>query len=87
MPRKTFTKIKLRQDVLHKYGYHNVVHMNAQKRQLALLKSMLSEGVTPVMRRLVVLRTFNKNKNPRFARKLDADIKWIQKNMYENVYA
>jgi hypothetical protein len=47
-------------------------------RRAAIGKATKAESASSIIKRLVLLRTFNKNKNPGFAAKLDRDIKWLQ---------
>ena len=66
---------KLKEGVLRKYGYH--LNESFDKRKKALLNAMKHEGDLAVQKRVVVLRTYNKNE-PRLFKKLDRDVKFIQ---------
>ena len=72
---------KLKEDYLSKYGYS--LSKNAIKREASLRKAMKNEGDLEVLRRVVVLRTYMKNEPSKF-RKLDKDVKYIQKLRKEN---
>jgi len=72
---------KLKEGLLEKYGYKLL--KNAQTRERALEKAIRGEGSLLVLRRVVVLRTYQKN-NPSMFRKLDKDVKYIQKVREKN---
>lgn len=74
--------VKLEPDRLRKYGYTDIVHTPERARRVALGVAILSEQPASIYKRLVVLRTFNKNKNPELARRLGRDIKWLHRVIY-----
>jgi hypothetical protein len=66
---------KLKEGMLTEYGYK--LANNAEKRKTSLKKAIKNEGSLPVLRRVVVLRTYDKN-DPKLFSKLDKDVKFIQ---------
>jgi len=66
---------KLKEGLLEKYGYK--LSKSFEKRKVALRKAMKNEGNVPVLRRVVVLRTYNKNE-PKLFKKLNRDVEFIQ---------
>jgi len=72
---------KLKEGLLEKYGYK--MANSKEKREKALSKAMEVEGELPVLRRVVVLRTYLKNEPLKF-KKLDKDVKYIQKGLSDN---
>ena len=77
--RKTIIPVKLTKGNLGKYGYRDILTLSSTKRRDALAKAVDVEGYLPVLRRLVVIRTFNKNREHLF-KLYDGDIKWLQKH-------
>jgi len=67
---------KLKKGYLSNFGY--AIKESNSKRQLAILKAVRKEGSLPVLKRLVVLRTYGKNEPKRF-RIFDKDVKYVQK--------
>ena len=71
--RKVLPKLKKRE--LSKYGYD--LNKNINNRKTSLKKSVKNYGSLPVLRKLVVLRTYSKNE-PKYYKKYDHDVKFIQ---------
>lgn len=71
---------KLKKGGLGKYGYSNVKNLAAGVRRKALEKGIKKEGYAPIVRRLNVIRTYNKN-NLQLFKIFDSDMKWIQRHM------
>ena len=72
---------KLKEGYLGKYGYR--LANNDTKRKASLHEAMKNEGDLEVLRRVVVLRTYMKNEPLKF-KKLDKDVKYIQKIREKN---
>lgn len=66
---------KLKKGELTFYGYD--LSDSFEKRKVALKKSTKRYGSLPVLRKLVVLRTYNKNQ-PKYYKKYDRDVKFVQ---------
>jgi hypothetical protein len=64
---------------LGKYGYRQITSLSAAKRRDALAKAASDEGYLPIYRKIVLLRTFNKNREHLF-KLYDSDVKWMKKN-------
>jgi len=64
--------------LMTQFGYN--LEENATKRQNALKKAIKKYGSLKILKRIVYLRTLRKaNKNSLNYRKLDSDVKFIQK--------
>jgi len=84
--------IKVKKGTLTKYGYH--VKLGQAVRRKALDKAIRGHarrkkmGYAPVSlslsRKLVLLGTWNKRKNPEITRRTWADAKWLKKKYYYN---
>jgi hypothetical protein len=70
---------KLTPGKLGKYGYHHIKRLPANERRGALTRAVKAEGYAPIIRRLNVIRTYNKN-DPIFTI-YDSDLKWMQRNL------
>lgn len=75
---------KLTPGKLGKYGYHHVKEKSAGARRFALTQAVKHEGYAPIIRRLNVIRTYNKN-DPVFDL-YNSDIKWMQRHL-KSMYA
>ena len=76
---KTIIPVKLKKGELGKYGYRNIKELSPRKRHAALKKAVEYDGYLPILRRLVVIRTFNKNREHLYEI-YNEDVKWLQKN-------
>lgn len=72
---------KLTPGKLGKFGYSNVKKTSAKERRKALERAVKSDGYAPIIRRLNVIRTYNKNA-PIFEI-YDSDLKWMQRHLYD----
>ncbi len=72
---------KPRPGVLTSYNPYGKKYGSLTKvqRQNVLTRAMQATTPVTMLKRLVLLRNFARNKNPKFAAKLTADITWIQK--------
>ena len=77
--RKTIIPVILKKGELGKYGYRNITSLPSSKRHKALRRAVKSDGYLPILRRLVVIRTFNKNREHLYEI-YDDDVKWLQRN-------
>ena len=66
---------KLKPGLLSQYGYH--LNKPIVTRDRAIKKAINDEGSLPVLKHLVVLRTYGKH-NPPLFKKLDRDVKYVQ---------
>lgn len=67
---------------LGKYGYHNIKSLSSSERRLALLKAVKHESYPVIVRRLNLIRNYNKNNAP-INKIMSSDIKWLQKEIGE----
>ncbi len=70
---------KLTPGKLGKYGYHDVKHKSAASRRVALTNATKEEGYAPIIRRLNVIRTYNKNSE--LFDLYNSDLKWMQRHL------
>lgn len=70
----------LEKGVLEHYGYQSVDNLTLQQRRKAL--SMAVKDIPPLslFRKLVILGTLNKNKNPKMSKTFRADADWVKEN-------
>ena len=66
---------KLKHGFLTQYGYH--LSKPIVTRNCAIKKAINDEGSLPVLKHLVVLRTYDKH-NPPLFKKLNRDVKYVQ---------
>jgi hypothetical protein len=71
--------VKLRPGILGSFGYSHIDQTPTTKRHDALVRAARAEGPLPIYRRLVVLRTYNKNKRTEFAKRLRSDVRWYER--------
>lgn len=69
---------KLRKGELSKFGYSSSA--SAGERHKALTKAVKAYGSTSTFRKVNVLATLNKNRNPVLAKKFKSDANWIREN-------
>lgn len=79
---KTIIPVKLKKGELTKYGYH--ITGLQKKRRMALDMAIAEYSPISVLRKIVILRTFNKN-NPKKFEKLDNDVKYIQRTYFKGM--
>ncbi len=70
---------KLKPGRLSQYGYSDVKETSAARRRAALTRAVKKEGYAPIVKRLNVIRTYNKN-SPLFSL-YDGDLKWVQQHL------
>lgn len=66
--------------LLGDYGYE--LKISHEKRVKAIKKSIKKNGALKILRYLNAIRTLNKS-NDKYYKKLDRDVKWIQKNYFD----
>ena len=69
---------KLRKGELSKFGYSS--SKVASERHKALSKAVKEYGYLSTFRKVNVLSTLNKNRNPVLAKKFKSDANWIREN-------
>jgi hypothetical protein len=69
-------KISLKKGALTKFGYH--IDLPANQRHEALARSVRKNGYATTLKRVVLLRTYNKSRSY-LRKKVDSDIKWLQR--------
>ena len=82
--KKTIINVKLKKGELTKYGYKNVKSLSKTKRRKALNKAVKKYGHGKVIRKLSILRTYNKNKNPKLSKKFRNNMVYVQKKKKRN---
>jgi hypothetical protein len=73
---------KLKHGLLSKYGYH--LNENSTKRQSAIRKAMNDEGILPIYRRLVVLKSYHKNEPGITYNRIKSDVKYAKEIFDKN---
>ena len=68
---------KIKRGELSKHGY--AMHISASKRREALKKAVDEDGAPTVYRRLLLLRLWNREQNPKLAKIADDDAMWVGK--------
>jgi hypothetical protein len=76
---KKFPRIELKRGELGKHGYKDVKNLTIKKRHEALDKAIDDYGAQTVLKKLGLIKTYNKNKNPIFITKLRDNMKWTRK--------
>lgn len=70
----------LEKGVLQKYGYDRIDTLNVQQRHSALSRAVKHIPPLSLYRKLVILGTLNKNKDPELAKKFRKDADWVKQN-------
>ena len=70
--------LKLKKGQLIKHGYVNVKKLTLAERKKAIDKAVKEYGRLTVIRKLNILRTLHKNKNPKLSKKHGVDMKYVQ---------
>ena len=68
-------KASLEEEELTKHGYS--MSAKVRSRHIALGKAVREDGPTTVFRRLLLLRLWNRDRNPKLARIADQDAQWV----------
>lgn len=66
---------KLKRGELTKHGYS--MSATAESRHRALAKAVKEDGPAAIYRRLLLLRLWNRTKNPKLAEIADSDATWV----------
>lgn len=69
---------RLEKGTLGKYGYENIKQMSKKERKASLKKAVESMKPLSVRRKLIALRTLNKNIDPKIAKIYDEDQKFVK---------
>lgn len=77
--RGTKIPVVLEKGDLKKYGYSNVNSLTLSERHSALRKAAKNIPHLSLYRKVNILSTLNKNKNPTLARKFRSDAEWVKK--------
>jgi len=71
----------MEKNILKKFGYNNVKNMSARSRHIALKKAYENMGNSlSLFRRLNIVSTMNRNKDPTLAKIFKDDANWVRKN-------
>lgn len=70
-------KASLEEEELTKHGYS--MSAKVRSRHIALGKAVREDGPTTVYRRLLLLRLWNRDRNPKLAGIADEDAQWVGK--------
>jgi hypothetical protein len=73
---------KLKHGLLSKHGYS--LNENSIKRQSAIRKAMNNEGILPIYRRLVVLKSYRKNEPGIIYNRISSDVKYSKEIFDKN---
>jgi predicted DNA-binding WGR domain protein len=74
-----FPKISLKKGELGKYGYKDIKTLSVKKRHMALDKAIKEYGAQKILKKLGLIKTFQKNKNPKVSNLLMDNMKWSRK--------
>ena len=69
---------KMDEGLLKKFKYTDIKYLNKTWRKIFLRHAIEKLGVNKVYRRLILLRTLNKNKDREMAKILNEDIEWLK---------
>ena len=82
-PKKTFKKIVLKKGELGKHGYKNIKSLKLKDRRKSLNNATNEYGAPKILKKINLLKTFQKNKNPQVASIYGNNMKWLRKK-YDN---
>jgi uncharacterized protein DUF5771 len=68
---------KLTRGGLRKFGYDT--HSKSSERHIALLKAINKDGYATIVRRVNAIHVLTKNTNPKLSKKLESDLKFVEK--------
>ena len=77
--KKTIINVKLKKGQLMKHGYKNVKSMKRNNRRKALNKALKEYGAPKIIKKLSILATYRKKKDPKLAKKFRNDMKYSRK--------
>ena len=63
---------------LSQFGYSNIKKLSKKERQSSLKRAVKEMKPLSVRRKLIALRTLNKNTNPQMAKMYDTDQKFVK---------
>jgi hypothetical protein len=69
---------RLEKGTLGKFGYEDIKHMSKKERRESLKKAVQGMKPLSVRRKLIALRTLNKNVDPKLSNIYDEDQKYVQ---------
>ena len=78
-PKTPFPKISLKKGELGKHGYKDIKTLSVKKRHVALDKAIKEYGAQKVLKKLGLIKTYQKNKNPKVSNLLMDNMKWSRK--------
>lgn len=76
---KSFKKIVLKKGELGKYGYKDVKSLKIKQRRKSLNNATNEYGAPKILKKIGLLKTFQKNKNPQVASIYGNNMKWLRK--------
>ena len=68
----------LEKGTLSQFGYHDIKKLSKKERQSSLKRAVKEMKPLSVRRKLIALRTLNKNTNPEMAKMYDTDQKFVK---------
>lgn len=77
--------IPMKKGELTKHGYHKVVELSIKNRRNALNSAIKEYGASKILKKLGVIRTYHKNKNPKYSKIYSDNMKWTRKK-YNNEF-
>jgi hypothetical protein len=76
---KTFKKIVLKKGELSKYGYSKIKTLKQGTRRKAISNAIKEYGAPKVLKKIGLIKTYQKNKNPEVSQLLMNNMKWVRK--------
>ena len=71
--------IPMKKGELTKHDYHKVVELSIKNRRNALNSAIKEYGASKILKKLGVIRTYHKNKNPKYSKIYSDNMKWTRK--------
>ena len=72
-------KIVLKKGELGKHGYKDIKTLKVRKRQKSLNNAITEYGAPKILKKIGLLKTFQKNKSPEVSKLLMDNMKWMRK--------
>ncbi len=74
-----FKKIVLKKGELGKHGYKDIKTLKVRKRRKSLNNAITEYGAPKILKKVGLLKTFQKNKSPEVSKLLMDNMKWMRK--------
>jgi hypothetical protein len=74
-----FKKIVLKKGELGKHGYKDIKSLKVRKRRKSLNNAITEYGAPKILKKVGLLKTFQKNKSPEVSKLLMDNMKWMRK--------